>query len=190
MQEDGGKIQTLRNPTQQLQNKNPGRETDRKMMAKSTVCCGLLLFKSRSLPDAESLPATENRQLVVYDRQESKVSQNNQGRSLPLNPFPQLEDAPWGLTAVWERRERVQQKKEILLPGEKKRKKSAKGGCKEVSAAHPGNQLVRNVFSVSEPERSSTPHRFLNKDIKIQPHYKMSGKFRLSHFNSFTKDSH
>lgn len=45
-------------------------------MAKSTVCCGLLLFKSRSLPDAESLPATENRQLVVY-RQESKVSQNN-----------------------------------------------------------------------------------------------------------------
>lgn len=158
-------------------------------MAKSIVCCGLLLFKSRILPDAESLPATENRQLVVHYRQESKVSQNNRDRSLPLNPLPQLEDAPWGLTTVWKRREGVQQKKEIFLPEKNGPKKSAKGQYKKVSAAHPRNQLARNVFSVSEPERSSTPHRFLNKDTKIQPRYKMSDKFRLSQFNSFTKDS-
>lgn len=96
-------------------------------MAKSTVCCGLLLFKSRSLPDAESLPATENRQLVVY-RQESKVSQNNRDRSLPLNLFPWLEGASRGLTTVWERREGVQQKEEILLPGKRKCKRRVQGG--------------------------------------------------------------
>lgn len=158
-------------------------------MAKSTVCCGLLLFKSRSLPDAESLRATEHRQLLVYNRQESKVSRNNQGQSLPLNPFPCLEGAPWGLTTVWERSEGVQQKEEILLSGEKKKKK-CKRRVKEVSAAHSGNQLVRNVFSMSEPERSSTPHRFLNNDAKIQPCYKMSDKFRISQFHSSTRDSH
>jgi len=48
----------------------------------------------------------------------------------------------------------------------------------------------QEMRSVPEQERSSPPRRFLNKDTKIQPRYKMSDKFRLSQFNSFTKDSH
>lgn len=158
-------------------------------MAKPTVCCGLLLFKSRTLPDAESLLATENRQLVVYNRQESKVSWNHQDQFLLLNPFPWIKGTLQGLTAVWERRE-CNRRKKYYCRGKESKKKDWKGGCKEVSAAHHGNQLVKNVFSMSEPERSSTPHRFLNKDTEIHPHYKMSDKFRLSQFNSFTTDSH
>lgn len=184
-----GNSQTLRNTTQQLQSKNPGWETDRKMMAKSSVCCGLLLFKSKTLPDAESLLATKNRQLVVHNRQESKVSWNHQDQSLLLNPFPWIKGTLQGLTAVWERRE-CNRKKKYYCQGKESKEKNWKGRCKEVSAAHPGNQLVKNVFSMSEPERSSTPHRFLNKDTKIQSYYKMSDKFRLSQFNSFAKDSH
>jgi len=92
-------------------------------MAKSTVCCGLLLFKSRSLPDAESLPATENCQLVVYNSQEAKVSRNNRDRFLLLHPFPRLKGALRGSITVWESREGVQQKEEILLAGGKEQQK-------------------------------------------------------------------
>lgn len=156
-------------------------------MAKATLCCGLLLFKSRTLPDAESLLATENRQLVVYNRQESKVSWNHQ---VPAVKSLSLDKGHTAGLDCCLGEEGVQQKQEILLPGKRKQEKNWKEGCKEVSAAHPGNQLVKNVFSMSEPERSSTPHRFLNRNTKIQSHYKMSDKFSLSQFNSFTKESH